>query len=83
MLLAQMKELEKLQMLAGLPSERVALADKYSQFDEETGEPTHDKEGQPLEGKVMSNLSALVAWEGLKDPHVTCHFSAPECALHG
>jgi len=64
MLLAQMKELEKLQMLAGLPSERMALADKYNQFDEETGEPTHDKEGQPLEGKVISNLSA-VAWEGL------------------
>lgn len=29
-----------------------ALADKYSKFDEASGEPTHDKEGNALEGKV-------------------------------
>jgi hypothetical protein len=47
----QVKELEKLQKLAALPSEREALADRYSAFDE-AGEPTHDKDGQLLEGKV-------------------------------
>lgn len=49
---AQAKELEKLQKLAALPSEQEALSDRYSRFDEATGEPTHDKDGQPLEGKV-------------------------------
>eukprot|EP00198_Chlamydomonas_reinhardtii_P013988 XP_001703325.1 predicted protein [Chlamydomonas reinhardtii] len=29
-----------------------ALADKYSKFDEASGEPTHDKEGNALEGKA-------------------------------
>eukprot|EP00878_Enallax_costatus_P002111 GHUV01002279.1.p1 GENE.GHUV01002279.1~~GHUV01002279.1.p1 ORF type:complete len:785 (+),score=272.34 GHUV01002279.1:146-2500(+) len=48
------KELEKLQKLAALPSEQEALADKYSQFDAETGEPTHDKEGQPLDDKAKA-----------------------------
>eukprot|EP00879_Flechtneria_rotunda_P016738 GHRR01017519.1.p1 GENE.GHRR01017519.1~~GHRR01017519.1.p1 ORF type:complete len:787 (+),score=316.08 GHRR01017519.1:800-3160(+) len=46
------KELEKLEKLAALPDEREALTDKYSQFDQATGEPTHGKDGQLLEGKV-------------------------------
>ncbi|EFJ42921.1 hypothetical protein VOLCADRAFT_119246, partial [Volvox carteri f. nagariensis] len=32
--------------------EQEALADKYSQFDPTSGEPTHDKEGKLLEGKA-------------------------------
>lgn len=35
-----------------LPPEQEALADKYSQFDPVTGEPTHAKDGNVLEGKV-------------------------------
>ncbi|KAG2499369.1 hypothetical protein HYH03_002944 [Edaphochlamys debaryana] len=46
------KELEKLEGLAALPSIQEALADKYSKFDEASGEPTHDKEGNALEGKA-------------------------------
>eukprot|EP00879_Flechtneria_rotunda_P018102 GHRR01018980.1.p1 GENE.GHRR01018980.1~~GHRR01018980.1.p1 ORF type:complete len:272 (+),score=128.34 GHRR01018980.1:970-1785(+) len=46
------KELEKLEKLAALPDEREALTDKYSQFDQATGEPTHGKDGQLLEGKA-------------------------------
>ena len=46
------KELDKYSKLAALPSVREALADKYSKFDEATDEPTHDKEGAALEGKV-------------------------------
>ncbi|WIA42642.1 hypothetical protein OEZ86_008612 [Tetradesmus obliquus] len=47
----KVKELDKLQKLAALPSEREALADRYSVFDE-AGEPTHDKDGTLLEGKA-------------------------------
>uniref|UniRef100_A0A383W906 cysteine--tRNA ligase n=1 Tax=Tetradesmus obliquus TaxID=3088 RepID=A0A383W906_TETOB len=47
----KVKELDKLQKLAALPSEREALADRYSAFDE-AGEPTHDKDGTLLEGKA-------------------------------
>ncbi|GLC35821.1 hypothetical protein PLESTB_000497800 [Pleodorina starrii] len=48
----KVKELEKLEGLAALPSIQEALADKFSQFDPASGEPTHDKEGKPLEGKA-------------------------------
>lgn len=34
------------------------LADKYSRFDAETGDPTHDKDGAELEGKVRSRSSS-------------------------
>jgi hypothetical protein len=30
-----------------------ALADKYSQWDAVSGEPTHDREGAALEGKAL------------------------------
>jgi hypothetical protein len=30
------------------------LADRYSKFDPETGDPTHDKDGAELEGKVRA-----------------------------
>ncbi|KAG2442848.1 hypothetical protein HXX76_002927 [Chlamydomonas incerta] len=46
------KELEKLEGLAALPSIQEALSDKYSKFDAASGEPTHDKEGNALEGKA-------------------------------
>ncbi|KAF8056247.1 CARS1 [Scenedesmus sp. PABB004] len=46
------KELDKLQKLAALPGEREALADRYSAFEPDSGEPTHDKDGAPLEGKA-------------------------------
>ncbi|KXZ56656.1 hypothetical protein GPECTOR_1g591 [Gonium pectorale] len=46
------KELEKLEGLAALPSVQEALADKYSRFDEASGEPSHDKDGNQLEGKA-------------------------------
>ncbi len=39
-----------------------ALSDKYSKFDETTGEPTHDKDGAALDGKVRDvRLWAAVA----------------------
>ena len=34
-----------------------ALSDKYSKFDEATGEPTHDKEGTALDGKVRAGAA--------------------------
>ena len=43
------------------------LADKYSRFDAASGEPTHDKEGTELDGKVRSLLcvcGAGVGWHG-------------------
>ncbi|PNH12085.1 Cysteine--tRNA ligase, cytoplasmic [Tetrabaena socialis] len=40
-----------------------ALSDKYSQFDAASGEPTHDKEGKPLEGKVGGWVEAGGSWE--------------------
>ncbi|KAL6747424.1 tRNA synthetases class I (C) catalytic domain-containing protein [Haematococcus lacustris] len=46
------KELEKMHGLLALPSVEVALADKYSKFDAGTGEPSHDKDGNELDGKA-------------------------------
>ena len=43
------------------------LADKYSRFDAASGEPTHDKEGAELDGKVRLLLrvrTAGVGWRG-------------------
>jgi len=48
----KVKEHEKMASLAALPSIQEALADKYSKFDAATGEPTHDKDGQELDGKA-------------------------------
>ena len=45
------KEREKFMRLLELPSPQVALADKYK-FDE-SGAPTHDKDGIALEGKAL------------------------------
>lgn len=45
-------EIKKLEGIAALPSIQEALSDKYSKFDEATGEPTHDKEGNALDGKA-------------------------------
>lgn len=55
------KDLEKLRGLAALPTAQAALSDKYSQFDEATGEPTHDKDGAALEGKAKDK--ARKDWE--------------------
>lgn len=49
---SQVKEKEKFEKLLALPSALDSLADKYSRFDLATGEPTHDKDGNELEGKV-------------------------------
>ncbi|GFH31790.1 tRNA-synt_1e domain-containing protein, partial [Haematococcus lacustris] len=46
------KELEKMQGLLALPPVEVALADKYSKFDSGNGEPSHDKDGNELDGKA-------------------------------
>ncbi|KAJ9527318.1 hypothetical protein QJQ45_025537 [Haematococcus lacustris] len=46
------KELEKMQGLLALPPVELALADKYSKFDAGTGEPSHDKDGNELDGKA-------------------------------
>jgi hypothetical protein len=62
----QAKELDKLQKLAALPSEQEALSDRYSKFDE-AGEPTHDKEGQPLEGKVSGCTCKVNEDEHIKE----------------
>ena len=51
------KELEKLEKLSSLPPLEQQLADKFSAW--EAGEPTHDKAGLLLEGKVRE-----APWEG-------------------
>lgn len=48
----KLKELDKYTKLAALPDPQAALSDKYSKFDAATGVPTHDKDGNALEGKV-------------------------------
>jgi len=72
---AQTREREKYAALATLPPIPVALAEKYSRFDPDTEEPTHDKEGVVLEGKVRacgvracvrSGIGIGIAW------HVQC-----------
>lgn len=35
-----------------LPSVEQGLSDKYSRFDAQSGDPTHDKDGAELEGKA-------------------------------
>ena len=51
-----------------------ALRDKYSQFDPASGEPTHDKEGKPLEGKALDKARKelekqhKVGWAGRGGP---------------
>jgi cysteinyl-tRNA synthetase len=49
---AARREVDKLEKLAALGSVEAALADKYSRFDAESGDPTHDAAGAPLEGKA-------------------------------
>lgn len=48
----QLKEKEKFDKLAAMGSLEQVLSDKYSRFDAASGEPTHDKEGAELDGKV-------------------------------
>lgn len=47
------KEVEKMEKLLALPTTEEALKEKYSKFDPESGEPTHDAEGNVLEGKAL------------------------------
>jgi cysteinyl-tRNA synthetase len=47
------RDLDKFEKLAALPSAQEALAEKYSRFDDVTGEPTHDASGSVLEGKAL------------------------------
>lgn len=54
------KELDKLVGLAALPSIEVALSDKYSKWDEVTGEPTHNKDGQELDAKAKDKAKKEV-----------------------
>jgi hypothetical protein len=42
-----------MQGLAALPTVEVALGDKYGGWDADTGEPTLDKDGARLDGKVI------------------------------
>ena len=35
-----------------MPSAEQSLSDKYSKFDPQSGDPTHDKDGAELEGKA-------------------------------
>jgi hypothetical protein len=46
-----LKEKEKFEKLIGLPPAEESLSDKYSRFDE-SGDPSHDKDGNELVGKV-------------------------------
>jgi len=52
------KELEKYTALAVLPPVALALADKF-RFDEQ-GNPTHDKDGNPLDDKALKNAKKVV-----------------------
>lgn len=47
------RELEKFEKLAAMPLPQVVLAEKYSKFDSETGDPVADKDGNVLEGKAL------------------------------
>ena len=55
-LASKKRDLEKFERLAALPPPSEQLADKYSKFDDETGEPTHGKDGAELEGKVRGGV---------------------------
>lgn len=55
------RELHKFEQIAALAPPAVALADKYSAFDAASGEPTHDKDGNALEGKAKDK--ARKEWE--------------------
>ena len=46
------KDITKFENLAQLPSVQESLSEKYSKFDSD-GNPTHDVEGTPLEGKAI------------------------------
>jgi hypothetical protein len=50
---ATRRDLDKFEKLAALPSPQEALQEKYSKFNEETGEPTHDAKGTALDGKAL------------------------------
>lgn len=52
------KDFEKFEKLAAMPSAQQGLAEKYK-FDE-AGEPSHDKDGNALEGKVSSGAGTLI-----------------------
>lgn len=58
------KEVSKFSDLLALPPLDAELAAKYSKCDPESGEPTHDKEGNALEGKAKDK--ARKEWEKLK-----------------
>lgn len=50
-----------------------ALADKYSKFDPASGEPTHDKEGQALEGKALDKAKKELEKQKKVRPSVSVH----------
>lgn len=54
------RDVEKYEALAALPSVQESLADKYSQFDPGSGDPTHDAGGQPLESKALAKAKKEV-----------------------
>lgn len=53
---------------------RLRCLRRYSKFDASTGEPTHDKDGQALEGKVgtclrlVDGLAVSASWLLIKPP---------------
>lgn len=47
------RDVEKFEKLAALPSIQESLKDKYSKFDQVSGDPTHDAEGVVLQGKPL------------------------------
>lgn len=53
------REIEKFAKIEGLPSVKESLSAKYSKFDAD-GFPTHDAEGQPLEGKAVDKAKKEV-----------------------
>jgi cysteinyl-tRNA synthetase len=55
----QQKEKEKYEKLLALPSVEQSLSDRYSKFDAVTGYPTHDKDGNELEGKVRNKCFSV------------------------
>lgn len=50
---ALQRDLDKYEKLMALTSASESLADKYSKFDPESGDPTHDAAGAVLEGKAL------------------------------
>lgn len=53
-LAALQRDLDKFSALAALPGVQESLRDRYAGFDPETGDPTHDVEGQALEPKALA-----------------------------